>query len=181
MGAHRSSRMTSMLTTLAIILAIGAEIAVLQAEEASLAPMQVSTTTSSLATSTTSGLHEVTFLVSSQCGGRPSGWAISEWGVTFDNATKTYPLNATLSQIQSGRFELLPGTNESSSITFAVPDGSYSYRLYPNASASSEGPLEVVGDPIYGDQQVTGAAGVITVSGFDLEFCLSYPAVVAGD
>jgi len=170
-----------MLTTLAIILAIAAEITVLQAEEASLAPTQVSMTTSSLPTSTTSGLHDVTFLVSSQCGGRSSGWAISEWGVTFDNATKTYPLNAALSQIQSGRFELLPGANESSSITFAVPDGRYSYQLYPNASASSEGPLEVVAGPSSGNQQARGATGVVTVSGFDLEFCLSYPAIVAGN
>ena len=170
-----------MVTTLAIILAIAAEITVLQAEESSLAPTHVSITTSSLPTSTTSGLHDVTFLVSSQCGGRPSGWAISEWGITFDNVTKTYPLNANLSQIQSGRFELLPRANESSSLTFAVPDGRYSYQLYPNASASSEGPLEVFAGPSYGDQQVTGPTGFITVSGFDMEFCLSYPAVVAGN
>jgi hypothetical protein len=169
------------LTTLGIVLAIAAEITVLQAEEANLPSAQVSMTTSSPVTSTSSGLHDVTFLVSSQCGGRPSGWAISEWGITFGNATKTYPLNATLPQIQSGRFELLPGANESSSITFAVPDGSYSYQLYPNASASSEGPLEVVAGPIYGDQQVSGPTGVIAVSGFDLEFCLSYPAIVAGN
>jgi hypothetical protein len=183
MGAvrSRSGKMTAMLTTLGIVLAIAAEITVLQAEEANLAPAHVSITTSNPSTSTTSGPYNVTFLVSSQCGGRPSGWAISEWGVTFGNATKTYPLNTTLSQIQSGRFELFPGANESSSITFAVPDGSYSYQLYPNASASFEGPLEVVTGPIYGDQQVSGATGVITVSGFDLEFCLSYPAIVAGN
>jgi hypothetical protein len=180
MGAvkSKSSRMTAILTTLGIILAIAAEITVLQAEETSLAPNQVSVTTSDLVTPTTSGLHDVTFLVSSQCGGR-SGWAISQWGVSFDNGTKTYPLNSTLSQIQLGRFELLPGANESSSITFAVPDGVYSYQLYPNASGNSEGPLEVFASPS-GEEQASGAAGVITVSGFDLEFCLSYPAIVAG-
>lgn len=172
--------MTVVLTTLGIVLAIAAEIAVLQAEEASLAPTQVSMTSSSLVTPTTSGLHNVTFLVSSQCGVRPSGWAISQWGVSFGNATKTYPLNASLSQIQLGRFELFPGANESSSITFAVPDGSYSFQLYPNASRNSEGPLEVVASPS-GEEQARGAAGVITVSGFDLEFCLSYPAIIAGN
>jgi hypothetical protein len=98
----RSGRMTAMLTALGIVLAIAAEITVLQAEEASLGPTQVSITISNLPTSTTSGLHNVTFLVSSQCGGRPSGWTISEWGVTFSNATKTYPLNANQSQIRSG-------------------------------------------------------------------------------
>jgi len=171
--------MMALLTTLAIVLAIAAEITVLQAEEASLAPTRVSMTTSSLATSTTSGLYDITFLESGQCGTR-LGWAISEWGVTFDNMTKTYPLNVTLSQIQSGSSEVLGG-NQSSSITFAVPDGRYSFQLYPNASASSEGPLEVFAGPSYGDQQVTGPTGFITVSGFDMEFCLSYPAVVAGN
>jgi len=170
--------MTATLTTLGIILAIAAEITVLQAEEANLPPTHVSMTTSSLVTYTASGLHDITFLQSDQCGTRV-GWAISEWGVTFDNMTKTYPLNATLSQIQSGKFEVLGG-NQSSSLTFAVPDGRYSYQLYPNASGGSQGPLEVFADPIYGDHEVSGPMGFITVSGFDMEFCLSYPAIVAG-
>lgn len=177
MGAARpwSGKMTATLTTLGIVLAIAAEITVLQIEEKSLAQTQVSTTTSSLATSTTSGLHDVIFLVSGQCTPQTSGWTISEWGVTLGNTTKTYPLNATLSQIQSRSFVL--GGNQSS-ITFAVPNGTYSYELYPNASEASQGPLEVVASPP-GEEQAKGATGVITVSGFDLEFCLSYPAVVA--
>jgi len=169
-----------MLTTLGIVLAIAAEITVLQAEETSLAPTRVSTTTSSLVTSTISRLYNVTFLVSDQCVSPSSGWTISEWGVTFGNATKTYPLNATLSQIQSGSF-YLDGPNQSSSITFAVPDGRYSYQLYPNASGvMGGGPLEVFAGQSPGDQQVGRATGVITVNGIDLEFCLSYPAVVSG-
>jgi hypothetical protein len=182
MGAvgSRSGRMTAMLTAVGIILAIAAEITVLQAEETSLAPTQASTTTSSLVTPTTSGLHDVTFLESGECGGRPAGWAISEWGVTLGNTTKTYPLDANFSQIQLGGFELLYGNQSSSSLTFAVPDGTYSFQLYPNASQPGvKGPLEVVTGPSSEDLQVREASGVITVSGFDLELCLSYPAIVA--
>ena len=179
MGAvrSRSSRMTAMLITLGVILAIAAEITLLQAEEASLASTRVSTTISNLVTSTTSPLYNVTFVVSGDCGGRPAGWAISEWGVTFGNATETYPLNVTLSQIQSRSFELL-GDDQSSSITFAVPDGRYSYQLYPNSSRNEQGPLEVLAGPSFGGVQVSGATGFVIVSGFDLQLCAAYPAVV---
>jgi FlaG/FlaF family flagellin (archaellin) len=181
MGAvrSRSGRVTATLVALAIVLAIAAEITALQAEETSLAPAQVPTTTSTRVTSTTSGLHDITFLVSSQCGGRPSGWTINEWAVTLGNATKTYPLNTTLSQIQSGGPPTLGGTDLASSITFAVPNGTYSFQLYPNGSEyGAQGPLEVISAPS-GEEEARGATGVITVSGFDLEFCLSYPAIVA--
>ena len=173
--------MAATLIALRIISAIAAEITVLQAEEAGLAPTQASMTTSSLVTPTTSGLHDVTFLVSSQCGGRPSGWTISKWGVTFGNATKIYPLNADLSQIrsESGDF-VLGGTDLTSSITFAVPDGTYPFQLYPNASErGAQCPFELIIGPSTEDQLARRTAGVIDVSGFDLEFCLSYPAVVA--
>lgn len=174
-----SGRTTVMLSTLAIILAIVGEITVLQAEETNLAHIQVSTmpsTTTSIPSTSSTSLHNVTFVVSSQCGGRPSGWAISKWGVTFDNVTKTYPSDANLSLIQQGDFAL--GVSNQSSITFAVPDGNYSYQLYPNASGASDGPLEVSAGPL-SEYQARGASGVITVNGFNLEFCLSYPAIVA--
>jgi hypothetical protein len=99
MGIPRSKRTIATFTIMAVILAIVAEITVLQAEETSVAHIQASTTTSSLFTPTTLGPYNVTFSLSSQCEGRPTGWDISQWGVTFDNATKTYPLDANLSQI----------------------------------------------------------------------------------
>lgn len=172
--------MTAALITMGVLLAMAVEFTFLQAEETNLASNQP-TTVSTLTTSWNTGPHNVTFVESGSCGpgGRPSGWAISEWGVTFDNVTKTYPSNASLSQIQQGHFTLYFDSNQSSSITFAVPDGSYSYQLYPDVSGASNGPLEVSGAPP-SEFQAQGPSGDIIVSGFDLEFCLTYPAVVAG-
>jgi hypothetical protein len=178
MRAASSGWMTVTLVTLGVILAIVAEITLLQAQSTSLARIQVSTTTSTLAIHTTSGLHNVTFVDLGQCGVGAEGWAISKWGVTFDNTTRTDPPDANFSQIQSRDFALYLLPNESSSITFAVPDGSYSYQLYPNASQDQQGPLEVLTGPP-SEYRAHGATGVITVSGTNLEFCLGYPAVVA--
>jgi hypothetical protein len=170
MGVTRSSRTTVALTVLVVMLSIAAEITVLQAEETALAPAQLSTTAPSLFTSTTPGLYNVTFVLSSQCGGRPAGWDISQWGVTLGNMTKTYPLNANMSQIKSGDFSLFGSNQSASSIAFAVPDGEYTYQLYPSS-------LEVLAGPP--DQQVSGATGVIRVAGSNAEFCLADITVVA--
>lgn len=160
-----------------VLLAVAAEITVLHAEETNLASSQLTTVRTP---SSNTGPYTVTFSETGSCGpGRPLGWAISEWGVTFDNITKTYPSNANLSQIQQSRFTLLFDSNQSSSITFVVPDGSYSYELYPNAPNGSNGPLEVSAAPS-SEPYVRGPTGNVTVNGFDLEFCLTYPAVVAG-
>lgn len=162
--------MTAALTTIAIILAVAAEVTVMQAEETSLAHIQTSTTTPRSFTPATGGPYNVTFSLSSQCWGRAVGWGISQWGVTFANVTKTYPLNANVSQIESGVFSLFVSNQSASSITFTVPDGEYTYRLFPNS-------LEVFTGPA--NQQVRGATGVIGVTGSNVEFCVADEAVVA--
>lgn len=82
----------------------------------------------------------------------------------FADATKTYPSDANLSQMESGTSSLFGSNQSASSITFTVPEGEYSFQRYPNSLEVFTGPL---------DQPVKGSNGEIRVAGSNLEFCVA--------
>ena len=103
-------------------------------------------------------LYDVTFKEGLGCGGY-----IDQWGVQLGNLTITQPPNIQLSQISengynaSGKFAL-------TTITFSVPNGTYSFTLYPTRFSSAPYNNTAVGD-IHGP---SGSSGTVTVADSDV-------------
>jgi hypothetical protein len=103
-------------------------------------------------------LYGVEFVQQGACSG--AFW-LAPWAVTLNNQTIVRPSGAKLPLSESG-FQA-EGTSENySTISFSVPDGSYSYAVYPQNFLGQTGNLTANGDDIV--VQVHGAPVSCTTS-----------------
>lgn len=145
----------TILTGAGVGLAIIGELLALQAVSGGLSGMNSGATSTTATTATSLAMHNVTFHVIGICSSDSAYF--SPWGVKLGNSTKTAPSDATVAEIQNASgFDSTVGN---ATIAFSVPDGTYSFILYPTDSmhvASADG------------NPVAGPTGSLAVSGLDV-------------
>jgi hypothetical protein len=105
-----------------------------------------STTSTRTVTTTSTGgaplLYEIEFVQQSAC---PGGYWLAPWAVILNNQTIVRPSGAELPLSESG-FQAQGNFENYSVISFSVPNGTYSYTVYPENFLGQTGNLTVNGD-----------------------------------
>jgi hypothetical protein len=134
----KKSVLISIVAIILVVLVMGIEIV-------SVSFPSSTTSTQTVASTVTGGaslLYEVEFIQQGACSG---GYWLAPWAVTLNNQTIVRPADATLPLSESG-FQAQGSFENYSIITFSVPNGSYSYTVYPQNFLGQSGNLTVNDD-----------------------------------
>lgn len=115
----------------------------------------VTTTTTTMASNSSSRLYELVFNQTGYCPPPPETY-IAPWGVTLNNKTMIVEPPMWSLPLPSGDVEFRPSYKNSSVIAFSVPNGSYSYVIYPDWVFNERGTVMINGSDLVVQVEVNG-------------------------